>query len=40
MTEVEWGIAAVLLFQFIQIVYLSAIWNRVVDLERKLSPDY
>jgi len=33
MTSVETGIAMILAVQVVQIVYLSSIWNRLLDYE-------
>jgi hypothetical protein len=38
MTAVEVGIAFVLIVQVVQIIYLSAIWNRLLDHERRFTP--
>ena len=38
MTAVEVGIAFVLIIQVVQIIYLSAIWNRLLDHERRFTP--
>lgn len=34
MTSVEIGIGAIIIVQMVQIVYLSSIWNRLLDYER------
>ena len=38
MTAVEVGIVFVLIVQVVQIIYLSAIWNRLLDHERRFTP--
>ena len=34
MSTIEVGIVMVLIIQIVQIVYLSSIWNRLLDYER------